>query len=203
MDQWMPHLRPTFIMFHDESEGDSFDAYANDFVALMRKSSSSAAFNDEREDCLQQAHDLLQQMTVEARVTANVDQRRSNLDRLQVYKSQWKAAKLSLEQEALFHPHNDNAKSTIRKSELDQGNDTTTDATTTTTTTTTNQRLAIAVQSLHDTEDVASGIASNLAWQREQLQQSSHTTQSLREMTSAAHASANNLLAPPWWWRKK
>jgi Vesicle transport v-SNARE protein N-terminus len=178
---------------------DSFEAYAKDFVALLRESSSAeaAASNGEREDCLQQAHDLLQQMTVEARATAccDVDERRANLDRLQVYKSQWKAAKLSLNQDALFRPHNDNA-STVRKSDLDQVDDGMDD------TTTTNQRLAYAVQSLHDTEHVASGIASNLALQREQLQQSSQTTRSLREMTASAHATANHLLAAPWW-RKK
>jgi Vesicle transport v-SNARE protein N-terminus len=181
----------------DESDdGNAFEAYALEFSALLQEvRRSSISSNDDKSALLlfQQAQDLLQQMTVEARgidstSNDNHHDRKYYLDRIQVYKSQWKSTKLEYEQRilGLSSAKSNTGTSTVDSTESLQVQQ--------------QQRLNQAVQSIAATEETATNITTNLALQRDRLHEAQNKTDTVKTLTSSASSLADSLLKP--WWRK-
>lgn len=161
---------------------EAFEGYVEEFTSLMKEVETSS----NQSEVLQQAHDLLQQLTVEARGMES--DKKTYLDRVKVYKSQWQAAKLDVDHKNLMERQ---GSSSGQKSQLQQTEDAIARQ---------NASLAQAAASIHKTEELAMSITENLAENRETLERSHANTKEVTSLSQRANEIAANLLKP--WWRK-
>jgi hypothetical protein len=157
----------------------AFEAYVAELVAQLVDARSMAH--------LDECTAIWKQMTLEAR---GLTPKQAYLDRCQVYKSQIQGKKMALE-----------------RSEVMMGGSGSTTATTMTTTASTESKLVQqnvvldqAMKSLHETEDLAGEIASNLHSNRTTIQNAKTNTQTVSSLTNRAHQIADQLLKP--WWKQ-
>lgn len=184
------------------NNNEAFEAYAEEFASLMataqlrsREVATAATVQDVDDgrvrlaaQLLQQAQELLKQMAVEARGIEDATTKRHYMDRHHVYKSQWQSAKLQSEKEALLSKngacvvHSQQGLSHERQQQNSAA------------------LLAQAARSIRKTEEIAAGVAANLAEQRDTLERTTASTKEVRTATATANQIATNLLKP--WWRK-
>ena len=177
---------------------EAFEAYAEEFTALLSQISTASSSPDDAETMkhqnkarIAQCHDLLQQMALEAR-SLDADEKRALLDRHRVYKSQWQAAKLQAEKESLFVSSSDGAAGQHRQQQQLAAAEETLDRQ--------NATLERASRTLQETEDVATEMTTHLHENRETLERTRANTQEVGTLAARGHQIATNLLKP--WWRK-
>lgn len=195
----------------------AFDAYAAEFKSLLQpletESPCSTPLYDEITDnavttpkthqqIMDQCHDLLQQMALEARGVLDFDNKRMLLDQYRVYKSQWQVRKIQIEKQILMMQRSttvtteqDNvlSSSTINHNKNRcQENETVIAKQ--------NATLTQATQKIYETEQMATEIASQLHQNRETMERTQSRTREVATITTRANQIATNLLKP--WWRK-
>jgi len=181
---------------------EAFEAYAEEFTALLGQIITASSRPGDAETMkhqnkarIDQCHDLLQQMALEARSLedAHADEKSALLDRHRIYKSQWQAAKLQAEKESLFIFSSDGTAAQNRQQQQQL-------AAAEATLERQNATLERASRTLQETEDVATEIATHLHENRETLERTRANTKEVGTLAARGHQIATNLLRP--WWRK-
>ena len=172
----------------------TFAEYADEFSSLLRQCNIATNDTATTTSLLEQCQDLLQQMVLEARSIDDPEEKKRYTERCKSYKEQYQLAKQQVERQTLLASNTTNtaSASTLQLRDALQSNDVTMGNQ--------NSTLQQSLQSIHDTEQIATSTLEQLHTQRDTLQSTQQKTQTLQSMTQQANTIATNLLKP--WWRK-
>lgn len=171
----------------------SFDEYAEEFASLLAQCSS--ATSNDTTSLLEQCQDLLQQMSLEARITDHPERKKLQMERYKAYKEQFQVIKQQIDRQTLLASKSTSTtaatstlqlRDSLHRNEVSMVNQ--------------NSTLEQSLKSIHETEQMATSTLEQLHHQRDTLQNTQQKTQTLQSMTQQANTIATNLLKP--WWRK-